>query len=107
MEVARYTESYKNKNKKNTTKDTPQDGRGIEWGDNFLPHKFIKRTFECWETSTKQLLNVGRGHQAPRNAAQTLQKEVGQNIKDKNRDKRIRDGDLSWGGSREGEDSTQ
>ena len=38
----------------------------------------------------------------PRKAAHSLQKEVGQNIKDKKRDKRDRDGDPSWGGSREG-----
>ena len=31
------------------------------------------------------------------------QKEVGQNIKDKKRDKRVRDGNLARGGSREGE----
>ena len=43
--------------------------------------------------STKQLLNTGRGHQALRKAAHSLQKKVGQNIKDKKRDKRVRDGD--------------
>ena len=47
----------------------------------------------------KQLLNAGRGHQAPRKAAHCLQKEVGKNIKDKKRDKRGRDGALSWKGS--------
>ena len=41
-------------------------------------------------------------HQAPRKAAHSLQKEVGQNIQDKKRDNRIRDRDPSWGGSREG-----
>ena len=51
-----------------------QDGRGYR--HHFLP-KFIKRSFECWATSTKQLLNAGRGHQAPRKAAYSLQKEVG------------------------------
>ena len=65
-----------------------EDGRGIGWGDHFLPHKFIERSFECWANTTKQLLNTGRGHQAPRKAAHCLQKEVGQNIKDKKRDKR-------------------
>ena len=55
----------------------------IGWGDHFLPHKFIKRTFEPRENSTKQLLNAGRGHQAPRKAAHCLQKEVGKNIKGK------------------------
>ena len=35
-------------------------------------------------------------------AAHSLRKEVGQNIKDKKRDKRIRDRDPSQGGSREG-----
>ena len=45
------------------------DGGGIGWGDHFLLHKFIKRTFEHSVNSTKQLLNAGRGHQAPRKAA--------------------------------------
>ena len=39
----------------------PQESRGIGWEDHFLPHKFIKRSFECWVTSTEQLLNSGRG----------------------------------------------
>ena len=55
----------------------------------------------------KTTLNTGRGHQAPRKAAHSLQKEVGQNIKDKKRDKRVRDRDLSWGGCNEGEFSAQ
>ena len=41
---------------------------------------------------------LSRGHQAPRKAAHSLRKKVGQNIKDKKREKRVRDGDLSWGG---------
>ena len=69
--------------------------RRKRWGDHFLPHKFIERTFERWVNSTKQLPNAGRGHQAPRKAAHCLRKEVGQNIKDKKRDKRGRDGDPS------------
>ena len=60
-----------------------QDGRGIGWRDYFLPHKFIERSFECWATSTKQLQNTERGHQAPRKAAHSLWKKVRQNIKDK------------------------
>ena len=47
----------------------------------------------------KQLLNTGRGHQEPRKAAHCLRKEVGQNIKDKKRDKRVRDVDPSHEGS--------
>ena len=39
-----------------------QDAGGIGWGYQFLPHKFIKRSFECWVSSTKQLLNTGGGH---------------------------------------------
>ena len=35
-------------------------------GEHFLPHKFIKRTFKRRVNSTKQLLNAGKGHQAPR-----------------------------------------
>ena len=45
-----------------------------------------------------KLLNADRGHQSPRKAAHSLQKEVGQNIKDKKRDKRGRDGDPSQEG---------
>ena len=68
-----------------------QVGGGIEQEDHFLPHRFIKRSFECLATSTKKLLNAGRGHQAPRKAAHSLWKEVGQSRKDKKRDKRVRD----------------
>ena len=39
--------------------------------------------------STKQFLNAGGGHQAPRNANHSLQKEVGQTIKDKKRGKKL------------------
>ena len=53
-----------------------EDGRGIGRGDHFLPHKFIKRTFKRRINSTKQLLNAGRGHQAPRKATHCLRKEV-------------------------------
>ena len=52
-------------------------------------------------------LNAGRRHQAPKKAANSLRTEVGQNIKDKKRDKRDRDGDASWEGSHEGEVSKQ
>ena len=46
--------------------ETGKYGWGIGWGDHFLPHKFTKRSLECWATSTKQLLNTTGGHQAPR-----------------------------------------
>ena len=48
---------------------------------------------------TKQLLIASRGHQPPRKAAHCLRKEVGQNIKDKKRDNRVRDGDRFREGS--------
>ena len=76
-----------------------QDGGGVGRGEHFLPHKFIKRTFKRQVNSTKQLLNAGRGHQAPRKATHCLRKEVGKNIKDKKRDKRGRDGVPSQEGS--------
>ena len=58
--------------------------------------------------STKQFLNAGRGHQAPRKAAHSyLQKEVGKNIKDRKRDKRGRDRAPSQEGSLEKERSFQ
>ena len=64
-----------------------QDGRGIGWGDHFLPYKFIKRTIERRANFRKQLLIASWGHQAPRKAAHCLRREVGQNIKDKKRQK--------------------
>ena len=48
---------------------------------------------------TKQLLIASWGHQAPRKATHCLRKEVGQNIKDKKRDKRAKDRDPSGEGS--------
>ena len=51
-----------------------QDGRGVGWGKHFLPHKFIKRAFKRRVNSTKQLLNDGRGHQAPRKATQVFER---------------------------------
>ena len=33
-----------------------KDDRGIGWEDHFLPHKFLKRTFQRRANSTKQLL---------------------------------------------------
>ena len=47
----------------------------------------------------KQILNAGRGHQAPRKAAHCIRKEVGKNIKDKKSDKRGRDRAPSQKGS--------
>ena len=46
----------------------------------------------------KQLLNAGRGHRAPRKAANSLCGEVGQNIADKKTGKRVRDRDPSGEG---------
>ena len=51
-----------------------QDGGGVGRGKHFLPHKFIKRAFKRRVNSTKQLLNAGRGHQAPRKATQLLER---------------------------------
>ena len=51
-----------------------QDGGGVGWGEHFLSHKFIKRAFKRRVNSTKQLLNAGRGHQAPRKAAQLFER---------------------------------
>ena len=61
-------------------------------GRPLLPYKFIERTIEGRANLTKQLLIASWGHQAPRKEAHCLRKEVGQNIKDKKRDKRARDG---------------
>ena len=79
-----------------------QDDGGIGWGDHFLPYKFFERTFERWANLTKQLLIASGRHQAPRKAAHRLRKEVGQNIKDKKRDKRSADRDRSREGSHSG-----
>ena len=73
----------------------------------FSPTNSSKEHFERWVNSIKQLLNAGRGHQAPRKAAHCLRKEVGKNTKDKKRDKRGRDRDPSWEGSLKKERSSQ
>ena len=83
-------------------KSISKNGGGIGRGDHFLPYTFTERTFELWANLTKQLLTARRRHQAPRKAAHHLRKEVGQNIKDKKRDKRARDRDPSQEGSRGG-----
>jgi len=56
------------------TEGRSQDGGGVGWGEHFLPHKFIKRSFKRRVNSTKQLLNAGRGHQAPRKATQLFER---------------------------------
>ena len=50
-------------------------------GRTLSSHKFIKKSFKCLATSTKQFLNAGRGHQAHRNAVHSLRKEGGQKTK--------------------------
>ena len=47
----------------------------------------------------KTTSDASRGHQAPRKATHCLQRDVGQNIKDKKGDKRAREGDPSREGS--------
>jgi len=69
--------------KLNSMRGSAEDGGGVGRGEHFLPHKFIKRTFKRRVNSIKQLLNAGRGHQAPRKTTHCLRKEVGKNIKDK------------------------
>ena len=68
-------------------------------GRPLLSYKFIERTIERGADFTKQLLIANRGHRVPRKATHCLRKEVGQNIKDKKRDKRARDRDPSREGS--------
>ena len=58
--------------------------------------KFHKTTSECWQRTS------GTQKSSP-----FLQKEVGKNIRDKKRDKRGRDRDLSWKGSLKKERSFQ
>ena len=85
---------------KNTgSRGRSQDGRGIGQGDHFLPYKFTKRTIQRRANFTKHLLITSWGPQVPRKAAHCLRKEVGQNINDKKKDQRARDGDLSQEGS--------
>ena len=41
------------------------DVRSIGWGGHFLPYKYIKRSSAREATSTRKLLNAGRGTQIP------------------------------------------
>ena len=76
-----------------------EDGGGIGRGGHFLSYRFIKRITKRRANFTKQLLITSWGHQVPRKATHCLQKDVGQNIKDKKRDKRAKDRDPSQEGS--------
>ena len=60
--------------KDKTLRGRSQDGGGVGRGEHFLPHNFIKRAFKHRVNSTKQLPNAGRGHQAPRKAAQLCER---------------------------------
>ena len=57
-----------------------------------LPNPGIKPWSPTWQADSLPAKPQGKLHQ----------KEVEQNIKDRKRDKRVRDRDLSWGGSCEG-----
>ena len=60
--------------RRNSVGGRHQYGGGVGRGKHFLPHKVIKRAFKRQVNSTKQLLNAGRGHQAPRKATQLLER---------------------------------
>ena len=60
----------------------------IHWKIIWMPSKYHQTASECWRIPGTQ---------------KRLRKEVGQNVKDKKRDKRVRDGDSSQGGSRKRE----
>lgn len=62
--------------------EVASDGGEIGCGGDFLAHRFIERSLECGAISTKELLDAGGGPPAPRKAAPSLRKEVGQNIKE-------------------------
>ena len=64
----------KEKNIKSNKGRRSQDGGGVGQGEHFLPYKFIKRAFKRQVNSKKQLLNAGRGHQAPRKATQVFER---------------------------------
>ena len=53
----------------------------------FSPTNSSKDHLNAEQLPQNNFLNAGEGHQAPRKAAHSLRKEVGQNIKDKKRDK--------------------
>ena len=60
---------------------TQDPGAVLRWWRNrtgrpLSPQNIHQRTFQPWVNSTKQLLNAGRAHQAPRKAAHCLQKEM-------------------------------
>ena len=56
------------------------------------PSQIHQKNVSTLSNFAKQLLNAGRGHQAPRKADHCLQKQVGKNIKDEKRDKGGREG---------------
>ena len=76
-------------------------------GSTFSPPQIHQKIIWMMSKFHKATLNAGRCHQAPRKAAHSFWKEVGQNIKDRKRDKRFMVGGLPCRGSCEWEVSTQ
>ena len=63
------------------------------------PSQIPQKNISTRANSTKQLLNAGRGHQEPRKADHSFQKQVGKNINDEKRDKGGGEGAPSWEGN--------
>ena len=72
-----------------------QDGEGIGQETTFSPTNSSKAHLDVEQLPQN---NAGRGHQAPRKATHSLQKEVGQNRKKKKQKQKS----ATWGGSCEG-----
>ena len=43
----RFMPLYRRQGSRPSPRELLENGRGIGWGDHFLSHKFIKRSFEC------------------------------------------------------------
>ena len=61
-------------------------------GRSLSPSQIQQKNISMLSKFHKQLLNAGRGYQAPRKADHCLQKQVGKNIKDEKGDKGGREG---------------
>lgn len=71
-----------------------QDSGGIGRGGHFLSYKLIKRSFERETTFTNKFWTLAEDTRHPE-AARLSERSAEKNIKDENRSKGFRDGDLS------------
>ena len=79
-----------------------EDRGRVRHGDHLPPHRYTRNTSTRGTAPIEHSLNAGRRPQTSQKARNSPRNWVGQNKKEKNRDKRIGTGPAPVGGSCEG-----